>query len=188
MSSRSSRSWKEATMRIVAILVALSVGMAGVAIGQQSVATATSSATFQLKGAPVNPSGVPNWPVNAGDEVVAGTAPVTLTFADGSKISLAPGSKCVVGMEGGKPTFRLTGGEALYDLKTTGGVKLYALNRVVQPSGLQGEYNLGGGAKAASFWTPAHKALVGVVVVGTGVGVGVAVAKGKSTPAPVSPR
>ena len=175
-------------MRRVSIAIALTLALMGLVFAQgEKVATATSKSTFQLKGASVNPSGVPSWPVNAGDAIVAGSAPVTLTFADGSTVSLAPGSKGDVEMENGKPVFRLTGGEALYNLKSSDAVKLLALDRTVRVSALQGHYALGGSRVAGgTFWTPGHIALVTGVVVGTGVGVGVAVANSNDSPAPVS--
>ncbi len=172
----------------------MTLSLLGVAFAQgEKVATATSKATFQLKGAPVDPSGVPNWPVNFGDEIVAGTALVTLTMADGSTVSLSPGSRGVVTMKDGKPNFKLTSGEALYVLKTTDAVKLYALDKAVRPTGLQGHYSLGGtragaagAAAGATYWTAGHIALVTLAVAGAGIGIGVGVANANDSGTPVS--
>ena len=59
---------------------------------QGQVATVTSTAPFQLRGANVTTDqGVPSWPVMPGDAIKAGSAPVIITYADGSSIILDPG-------------------------------------------------------------------------------------------------
>ncbi|MBI4890662.1 MAG: hypothetical protein HY821_08550 [Acidobacteria bacterium] len=162
------------------------------------VATATSTAAFKLKGAEVNPAGVPTWPLMAGDTVEALKTPVTLVFEDGSKVSLAPGAKGKVEMQNGKATFVATEGEIYYDMKGVDSVKLMAMDKQVKASQPKGTYCVGcagkkagaagaagGAAAAAGFWTPATIALVAAGVAGAGIGLGVALSDSGS--APVSP-
>jgi hypothetical protein len=149
------------------------------------VATATSTQPFTLNGETVNPSGVPSWPVMDGAELVAGSTPLTLTFGDGSRISLAPGSRAKVEMVDGKPVFRLLSGEAAYDLKQLDSVTLVALDSGVKPPGLRGTYAIAGTRRAATkFWTGKTLALFLGGGAAAAVGIGVAAAGG---PAPVSP-
>ncbi|MBA3974970.1 MAG: hypothetical protein C0504_12235 [Candidatus Solibacter sp.] len=110
----------------------------------------------------------------AGAEIAAGTAPVTLTFPDGSRISLAPGAKARVEMQNGKPVFRLLEGEAAYDLKSADSVVLLALDKTVAVSGLRNSYSIGGLSKPGTFWTGRNLALVFGGAAAAAVGIGVA--------------
>lgn len=172
--------------QVLAVAALMAMGM-GIVEGQGArVATATSKSTFKLKGADVNPAGVPNWPVEVGDELQAGGQPVTLTFADGSVVSLAPGAKGRVEMKGGEAVFVLTWGEALYKLKSTTAVVLMAEDKQVKPSTVQGKYCVGcSGRQAGTFWTAKNTALVLAAAGGAAAGVGVAATQGG--PASVSP-
>ena len=58
---------------LVLILLALVATMSGQGT---KLATATSAQPFMLRGATVNPSGVPSWPVMAGDEIAAGSGSI----------------------------------------------------------------------------------------------------------------
>ena len=175
-------------MRRLALVVFLLLAVMGLALAQGGkVATATATAPFKLKGADVNPVGVPSWPVMAGDAIEAGKAPVTLTFEDGTKVALSPGAKGHVEMQNGKAVFVLTDGEALYDMKSMDSVRLMALDKQVKPSATRGTYCVGCSSKAAGgFWTAKNTALVLGAGAGAGVGLGVAAAQG-GAPAPVSP-
>ncbi len=170
----------------VLVGVILLFALVGLMFGQGTkVATATSSQPFTLHGETVNPSGVPSWPVMAGDEIVAGSAPVTLTFSDGSRISLAPGSKAKLEEAGGKVVFRLLVGEAAYDLKQLNSVTLFAFDKMVKPAGFRGTYAMAGAKRAAAkFWTAKNMALVFGGAAAAAVGLGVAAANG---PGSVSP-
>ncbi len=182
-------------MRRLILASILILAVLGLVFAQVKVATATSTAAFKLKGAEVNPAGVPSWPLMAGDAVEALKTPVTLTFENGSRVSLAPGAKGRVEMQNGKATFVATEGEIYYDMKGVDSVKLMALEKQVKASQAKGTYCVGcggkkvgaaaGGAAAAGFWTPATIALVAAGVAGAGVGLGVAMSDSGGTP--VSP-
>jgi hypothetical protein len=162
-------------MRRVFIIVVTLAMLATLAFGQgTSLATASSTQPFTMNGAAVNPAGVPSWPVVAGTEIVAGSAPVTLTFADGSRIALSPGSKARIEMQDGKPVFRLLEGEAAYDLKSAEAVILQALDKNVKVSGLRSSYSIGGAKKAGTFWTGRNMALVFGGAAAAAIGIGVA--------------
>ncbi len=173
-------------MRRVFITLILAVVFAGLVLAQGTkVATATSTQPFTLNGETVNPGGVPSWPVMAGAEVVAGSTPLTLTFSDGSRISLAPGSKAKVEMVNGKAVFRLLSGEAAYDLKQLDSVTLYALDSGVKPPGLNGTYAIAGTrAAAAGFWTGRTLALFLGGGAAAAVGIGVAATRGPDSVSP----
>jgi hypothetical protein len=172
--------------------ISLLVVLAMVVFGWQQVAMVSSTGGFTLRGATVSPGqGVPNWPVMAGDEIVAGTKPVTITFPDGSTVTLAAGSKAKVEMEGGQPVVRLESGAASYSFKTPGAVKLYALDRVVTPTGLTGSFGLGtappGAVAHKGFWT-SRNVLIILAIAGTvGASAGAIGAAGGGEPVPVSP-
>ncbi|MBE0658996.1 MAG: hypothetical protein IH602_14985 [Bryobacteraceae bacterium] len=158
---------------LTAIILTCLMGGLVFAQGTQ-VATVSSSQPFTMNGAAINPAGVPSWPVMAGAEIVAGSAPVTLTFPDGSRISLAPGSKARIESQNGKPVFRLQEGEAAYDLRSAESVILFALDKNVAVSGLRNTYSIGGAKKAGAFWTGRNMALVFGGAAAAAVGIGVA--------------
>lgn len=157
--------------------VKLSLFMAVVvfAWAQTQVATVTSAGPFQLRGASVTPGqGVPSWPVMPGDEIKAGSTPVTVTFADGSTITLAPGSSAKIDLTGQTPVFQLLSGSAQYSLKTTSAVKLMEINKLVTPSGMTGVLQIGNATKGAGWWTTGHTvAMVGGSAAAAGLGFGI---------------
>jgi hypothetical protein len=124
---------------------------------QGQVATVTSTAPFQLRGANVTTDqGVPSWPVMAGDAIKAGSAPLVTTFADGSSVILEPGSSAKITISGQTPTFLLECGTARYSLSALSAVKL---NDPVSPPKLTGVYSIGCN-KPAGWWTTGHTVLV----------------------------
>lgn len=124
---------------------------------QGQVATVTSTAPFQLRGATVTTDqGVTSWPVMPGDAIKAGSAPVVITFASGSSVILDPGSSAKVTVSGQTPAFVLECGNARYSLSALSAVKL---NDPVSPAKLTGVYSIGCN-KPAGFWTTGHTVLV----------------------------
>jgi ferric-dicitrate binding protein FerR (iron transport regulator) len=116
---------------------------------QNQVATVSSPAPFQLRGAAVTPGqGVPAWPVMPGDEIIAGDAPVTVTFPDGSSVILGVASKARIDMSGQTPEFDLESGSAQFSLKTLSSVILVHSGQTISPKNLTGDFvvNEGGGA------------------------------------------
>jgi hypothetical protein len=144
---------------LVCVLTAL-LAPVSLLCAQSQVATATSSASFQLRGATVSTDqGVPYWPIMPGDAIKAGSAPVVITFAGGSSITLGPGSSAAITMSGQTPTFALECGTARYVLSALSAVKL---NDPASPPKVSGSYTLSCGkpAAAAGWWTTGHTLLV----------------------------
>lgn len=129
------------------------LGMLATALALQAqtpLATVTSSAPFSLRGAAISPgSGVPTWPVFAGDTVKAGGALTIVTYPDGTVIALAPGSEGKIDFVNGKPTFELVSGSAKYSRKRTGVVVFMTGGNEVAMVGLTGTLALGGATAAA---------------------------------------
>lgn len=80
------------------------------------IASASSSQKFVLRGAEVPVEGVPNWPVFAGDEIVAGKANVALKLSCGSRVYLHPGTDARVGVDASRITVHLSQGDVTYKL------------------------------------------------------------------------
>lgn len=173
-------------MRRIFTAVILVLVLAGLMLAQGTrVASATSSQAFTLNGEQVNPRGVPTWPVMAGNEIVAGSAPVTLTFSDGSRISLSPGAKAKVEVVEGKIVFRLLSGEAAYDLKQLDSITLVAIDATVKPADLRGAYAIAGTKRAAAkFWTGRNIALVFGGAAAAAAGIGIAATAGPDSVSP----
>ena len=142
---------------------------------QSQVATSTSTAPFELRGAHVTPGqGVPSWPVMPGDTIKAGSGPVTITFTDGSSVILDPNSTAKVDLSGQTPEFELQTGSVHYALKSASAVKLIAMGKPVSTSRLTGIVKISNGHVATGWWTPGHTALVvSGAAASTAVGVGV---------------
>jgi hypothetical protein len=160
-------------MRRILTVLAVVVASVGSTNAQDQIATVTSNANFQLRGANVTPGqGIPSWPVLSGDAIKPGTAPAVITFPDGSLIMLESNSMATVSMSGSIPTFDLASGSATYSLKSLTAVQLVAGNRTINPTSLTGSF----GAGAHGFWTPVHTTLV--VVGGVGGATAAALAAG----------
>jgi hypothetical protein len=154
----------------------------------QTVATVTSTATFTLRGAQVNPAqGVPSFPVMPNDVIKAGSQPTSITFPDGSVIALAPNAEARIEVVDGKPLFRLISGEAQYKLKTLGAVILFNGNTAITPTQLSAV--LAATKVSAGFWTPLTTGLVlGATGAAAGLGVGLTQAlQGGAPPSPSQP-
>ena len=155
----------------------ITVLVAATCFGQSQAATVTSSSAFTLRNATVNPGqGVPDWPVLAGDTVKAGESPVTLTFPDGSTITLNPGAVASLDLSGQTPVFRLKRGSALYNLKTLTSVQVLLGDQNVALTALTGTLGKTGG----------HVALA-VVGAGAAAGLGAGISKATSGGKSVSP-
>ena len=174
-------------------LVMVWVAAAGALWAQQPLASVSSPASFTLRGVAVTPNqGVASWPLMPGDGIKAGSAPVLVNFANGSVITLDPGSEAKVDLAAGKPQFQLLSGSARYTLISPGAVSLMQGSKPVKASALSGVITQGslpaaagsGGAAGGGFWTAGHTALVAVGVAaatGASIGVAEAVSGGSST-------
>jgi hypothetical protein len=138
---------------------------------QGQVATVTSTAPFQLRGATVTTDqGVPSWPVMPGDAIKAGSEPVAISFAGGSTVTLQPRSSAKITVSGQTPTFLLECGAASYSLSALSAVKV---NDPASPSKLADAYSMTC-AKPAGWWTTGHTALVlGGAAGAAGLGFGI---------------
>lgn len=155
--------------------------------GQTQIATVTSDSPFQLRGAGITPGqGVPSWPVLPGDLITAGQTPVSLVFADGSTIILAPGAVAKVSLSHKKPVFELESGAAHYTLITKSSVELVTLKTTVVPTDLVGDLQIGSQHLPTSWWTTGHTTLV-LSAAGAAAGLGVGVAASNSNGPSVSP-
>lgn len=166
----------------------LSALVAAAAFGQNQVATVSSPSTFTLRGASVNPGqGVPDWPVLARDTIQAGTSPTTVTFPDGSTITLNPGAEATVNLNGQTPVFRLLKGSAQYALKTLTSVQLMSGNQVVALTSLAGSLGKTGGLLAGvGAAVGAHTGLA-ILAAGAAAGLGAGVSEATSGGSSVSP-
>jgi hypothetical protein len=138
---------------------------------QGQVATVTSTAPFQLRGATVTTDqGVPSWPVMPGDTIQAGSEPVVISFTDGSSVTLQPRSSAKITVSGQTPAFLLECGAASYSLSALSAVKV---NDPASPSKLAGAYSIACG-KPAGWWSAGHTALVlGGAAGAAGLGFGI---------------
>lgn len=82
-------------MRLLLLAVGAS-SLAALAFGAVPIANVSSSETFELRGHMVPVEGVTSWPVLAGDRIHASTSNALIRFADGSTITLYPGSTATV--------------------------------------------------------------------------------------------
>jgi hypothetical protein len=125
--------------KLVCVLTAL-LAAVPIMCAQGQVATVTSTAPFQLRGANVTTDqGVTSWPVMPGDAIKAGSAPVVITFAGGSSVILEHGSSAKITILGQTPTFQLECGTARYSLSALYAVKL---NDPASPPKLIGVYSI----------------------------------------------
>lgn len=167
-------------MRKVLGMAAAGLAVAFLAGAQTQVGTVTSTAPFRLRGATITPGeGVPMWPVLPGDVVTAGGARTIVTFADGSSVSLEPGTEGNFDLSGSTPLFQLASGTVVYSLKSKTSVKLLSGDKTVTPVNLSGSYSrTSQKSVTGGFWTPTHTALVvGGVAAATAAGLGVGAAE-----------
>jgi hypothetical protein len=179
-------------MRKTGLLMAALLVFAVGAKAQGQIATATSSEAFELRGASVSTTnGVPSWPVMPGDVVVSGDAPVTLTFADGSKVMMSVLSKGTVTMENGVPTFDLQSGLADYSLKSPGAVQLKVYDKTLPTKHVQGSVSTSNVGvtpiSAVHTGLPWNAILIGGAAAGASAGIGYGVYSAVSGGSSVSP-
>jgi len=79
-------------MKRTHLLSSLAVAAATCMSAAKPVASVTSSSSFVLRGNVINTDGVPTWPIMAGDEIAANSGPVTVSFNDGSRMTLQQNS------------------------------------------------------------------------------------------------
>ena len=119
-----------------------------VSVDAQPMARAGSTDIFTLRGATAAPIGAPTWPVMAGDEITAGLAPVTVSFADGSRVVLKPGATARMRMEGRSPVLELMHAVASFALKPGTAVRVFAGGQPLPDGRLLGSVSIPDGANA----------------------------------------
>jgi|SRR5581483_6617403 len=98
----------------------------------------SSPQPFEINGAVVPMDGMAAWPFFPGDLIVARSAPVTITFRDGSHIVLEPNSKLRIDVKNKKGFARLLAGSGKYYF---GGA--FAALSTVSALALAGTWNTG---------------------------------------------
>ncbi len=105
-------------------------------VAGQPIATISTSAPLVINGVSVPVAGIPTWPLAAGDEIVTGSSPASITFHDGSVVTVSKDSKAKVG----KSSVDLLTGTAAYKLGSAKGLDLRASGRPIdvkaQPEGV----------------------------------------------------
>jgi hypothetical protein len=118
------------------------------------VAKITSGEPFILSGAKVPVTGVANWPLVAGDEIVTAKAPGRIDFPDGSRVYVMPNSKLRVTVERGRTLLRLDEGALSYRLARESRLGLTAGSRESLPRDSRGGRLLVTDSDA--WWNPAN--------------------------------
>jgi hypothetical protein len=93
------------------------------------LAMVRSSSPFVLDGTMVPVAGMSSYPITAGDEIVAGTAPAVITFADGSRVVLEKNSKARIESEGKNTVLRLAAGSGTYRLSSGSRLRLFEADK-----------------------------------------------------------
>jgi hypothetical protein len=104
------------------VLIVGALLTAGGALALTPIGTITSSSTFELSGSAVTIEGVSSWPLVPGQNVVAGASSLTIVFRDGSRITLAPGSR--LDTDSGGSAVNLTGGAMQFSLVSSSSIKI----------------------------------------------------------------
>jgi len=123
------------------VLVASLLCTAFMASAGQTIATASSSASFELRGSLVNVAGVPSWPLVSGDEVAAKNSPVAIAMPDGSRVTLSSGSRLRIDSRAGAPAIHLVSGSLQYSIVSGSMVKLF--NNTTLAPGRSGTISVG---------------------------------------------
>ncbi|HWE50771.1 MAG TPA: hypothetical protein VG273_13325 [Bryobacteraceae bacterium] len=154
---------------IVRILVLFGI-LAPMIPAAPQVGTVIASEPFELKGARVTTTGVPSWPVSAGDEIATENSPVRFQFPDGSQITLEPNSRARVEGTKRSPVFRLLDCTADYQLKHLSSVMIFGNAQVQRISNLNGKFTVGCRATAAKAAAGAAGAGAASGAAGAGAG------------------
>jgi len=112
----------------IALLVSL---FAAVCLAASPIANVSSTEPFKVSGVSVPVAGVSSWPVIAGDELIAGGAPVVLTFKDGSRITLNKNSRATVEGKEKNAALRLLDGAMAFTLAKGSNVRLYSAGNLL---------------------------------------------------------
>jgi hypothetical protein len=119
-----------------------------VCLAAAPIANVSGTEPFKVSGVSVPVSGVSSWPVIAGDELMAGSAPVVLTFKDGSRVTLAKNSRATVEGKSKNVALRLLDGAMAFTLSRGSSVRLYSAgNMVSAQAGVPGTAVAGAGVE-----------------------------------------
>ncbi len=144
-------------IRVISIGLILALGLAGA----PPVGTVSSAESFRISGAAVPVTGVPNWPLAAGDQLVMGNAPGRVRFQDGTQLLVLPKTKLEIGAEGSRMRVTVREGGVEYRFANNSNVELSALtHRVSAGESQEGRLWL---ANGDSYWHAANAAFLLVV-------------------------
>ncbi len=104
-----------------------------VLFGLAPLAVLTTGGEVELNGKVLRDEGVPNWPVDAGDEIQTGTKSALITFPDGLKATLAPHTRLVV-QKCDRCVAQLYQGGLDYDKPAGSKAEICALGHPVRPA------------------------------------------------------
>ncbi len=102
-----------------------------VCLAASPIANVSSTEPFKVSGVSVPVAGVSSWPVIAGDELMVGSAPVVLTFKDGSRVTLGKNSRATVEGKSKNAALRLLDGAMAFTLSRGSSVRLYSAGNLV---------------------------------------------------------
>lgn len=112
-------------MRLTSLLLAQSVAAAAL-FAASPVGTVTSSENFVLSGSEIAVSGVPSWPVLAGDQLQTRGASAMLRLADGSRVVVNRNSRVSLEQVGSATKVKLISGSLRYSLKRESTLEIIA--------------------------------------------------------------
>ena len=101
------------------------------------VAKVSSASNFRLRGADVTAAGVADWPLTTGDEIGTGDGVAVISFRDGSRVTLARGTRARLDSDNGTPVFRLLSGALQYSIAAGSALRIYEnSNLQAKPAGI----------------------------------------------------
>ncbi len=93
----------------------------------------TASGDIKLNGKPLPSAGVPNWPLDPGDDLLTGEGSAMVTFSDGMRITLEPHTRLVL-QQCGHCIAQFYRGALDYDQPGGSRAEICALGRPVRPA------------------------------------------------------
>lgn len=105
-------------IRNVTRLAAGALAMVSLAAAAHPVGSIYSSEPFRLRGVTVPASGVPSWPLVAGDDIATGGSGAVVILRDGSRVTLASHSRVTLETRDTRVRLRLRQGAMTFRLKS----------------------------------------------------------------------
>jgi hypothetical protein len=99
----------------------------------EPLAVLTASGDIKLNGKPLPTAGAPNWPLDAGDEVLTGETGAVIAFSDSMRVTLGRDSRLVL-QQCGRCVAQFYRGALDYDKPAGSKAEICALGRPVRPA------------------------------------------------------